>query len=43
LARFDFRQEAFLGDDYPRRSREWVTDWYYYVFSKEGEAGELCA
>ncbi len=43
LARFDFRQVAVLGDDYPRRSRELVTDWYYYVFSKESAAGELCA
>ncbi len=22
------------GDDYPRRSRAYVTDWYYYVFRK---------
>ena len=43
LARFDFRQVTVLGDDYPRRSRELVTDWYYYVFSKESAAGELCA
>ena len=43
LARFDFRQLALLGDDYPRRSRELVTDWYYYVLSKESAAGELCA
>ena len=43
LARFDFRQVAVLGDDYPRRSREFVTDWYYYVFAKESAAGELCA
>jgi ubiquinone/menaquinone biosynthesis C-methylase UbiE len=44
LARFDFRQAAVQGDDYPRHSRELVTDWYYYVFSKaEGAAGELCA
>jgi SAM-dependent methyltransferase len=43
LARFDFRQAAVLGDDYPRRSRELVTDWYYYVFCKASAAGELCA
>ncbi|MGA9814533.1 MAG: methyltransferase domain-containing protein [Terriglobales bacterium] len=43
LARFDFRQIAVLGDDYPRRSGELVTDWYYYVFAREGAAGELCA
>ena len=43
LAWFDFRQMALLGDDHPRRSRELVTDWYYYVFPKESAAGELCA
>ena len=24
------------GDDYPRRSGLYVTDWYYYVFRKPG-------
>lgn len=43
LARFEFRQLALLGDDYPRRSGKLVTDWYYYVFSKDSAAGELCA
>jgi hypothetical protein len=23
-----------MGDDYPRASRVFLTDWYYYVFSK---------
>ena len=44
LTRFNFRQEAVLGDDYPQRSHELVTDWYYYVFTKaENAAGEPCA
>ncbi len=29
-----------LGDDYPRVSRRYVTDWYYYVFLKSGATGE---
>jgi hypothetical protein len=29
---FEFLRLA--GDDYPRRSRAYVTDWYYYVFRK---------
>jgi SAM-dependent methyltransferase len=32
--RFGFRSETVLGDDYPKCSHEFVTDWYYYVFSK---------
>ncbi len=32
-----------MGDDYPRRSRELVTDWYYYVLKKERSTGESCA
>jgi ubiquinone/menaquinone biosynthesis C-methylase UbiE len=44
LTRFNFRQEALLGDDHPQRSHELITDWYYYVFIKaENAAGELCA
>ncbi len=44
LSRFGFRQETLLGDDHPRRSHEWVTDWYYYVFIKnENQAGGPCA
>ena len=30
--RFQFLRVA--GDDYPQRSRAYVTDWYYYVFQK---------
>jgi SAM-dependent methyltransferase len=40
LAGFNFRLLRVLGDDYPRISRPYVTDWYYYVFSKIGVAGE---
>jgi len=28
------------GDDYPRASHPYVTDWYYYVFSKSEATGE---
>jgi len=34
LGAFGFRLLHVLGDDYPRTSRLYVTDWYYYVFSK---------
>jgi SAM-dependent methyltransferase len=34
LARFGFRPLRVLGDDYPRTSYRYVTDWYYYVFSR---------
>lgn len=29
-----FRVERVLGDDYPRPSSMYATDWYYYVFTK---------
>ena len=29
-----FQFVRFAGDDYPRQSRAYVTDWYYYVFQK---------
>lgn len=34
VSRFGFRPLRVLGDDYPRTSHSYVTDWYYYVFSK---------
>jgi ubiquinone/menaquinone biosynthesis C-methylase UbiE len=34
LSEFDFELVTFRGDDYPRTSRAFFTDWYYYVFSK---------
>jgi ubiquinone/menaquinone biosynthesis C-methylase UbiE len=38
------RLETLLGDDHPKRSHKFVTDWYYYVFRKvESAAGEFCA
>jgi SAM-dependent methyltransferase len=41
--RFGFRLETVLGDDYPKRSHEFVTDWYYYVFSKaESPVSQPC-
>jgi ubiquinone/menaquinone biosynthesis C-methylase UbiE len=32
-----FRPECILGDDYPRSSHPYATDWYYYVFVKPCE------
>jgi ubiquinone/menaquinone biosynthesis C-methylase UbiE len=45
LQRQGFRCEEVVGDDYPQASGEFVTDWYYYVFSKPNSAGsgENCA
>ena len=40
LGEFGFRLLRVLGDDYPRASRRYVTDWYYYVFSKTGATGK---
>lgn len=37
---FGFRSLRVLGDDYPRTGHRWVTDWYYYVFSKSSLPGE---
>ena len=34
LEQHGFRCLRFAGDDYPRQSRAYVTDWYYYVFQK---------
>lgn len=31
---FDFRPLRVLGDDYPRASHRYVTDWYYYVLTR---------
>jgi ubiquinone/menaquinone biosynthesis C-methylase UbiE len=36
LHNFGFQTLRMLGDDYPKPSRLFVTDWYYYVFSKTG-------
>ena len=44
LTRFGFRQQACLGNEHPKSSPEFLTDWYYYVFVKgESAAGEPCA
>ncbi len=44
LAQFDFRREALLGNEHPKGSHEFLTDWYYYVFVKaENAAEEPCA
>ena len=34
LQQHGFQLLRFTGDDYPRHSRPYVTDWYYYVFQK---------
>jgi SAM-dependent methyltransferase len=34
LERQGFQFLRLAGNDYPRRSRAYVTDWYYYVFEK---------
>jgi hypothetical protein len=39
LERFGFRLLGALGDDHPHVSRLYITDWYYYVFSKTGATG----
>ena len=39
-----FQFLRLAGDDYPRRSRAYVTDWYYYVFRKAETSGSArCA
>jgi SAM-dependent methyltransferase len=45
LQKQPFQFLKVLGDDYPRVSRKYITDWYYYVFSKSDPAGhgETCA
>ena len=37
---FGFQRLRVLGDDYPRAGGRYVTDWYYYVFSKTAARGE---
>jgi ubiquinone/menaquinone biosynthesis C-methylase UbiE len=34
LTKFDFHLVKLMGDDYPRITRPFLTDWYYYVFLK---------
>jgi len=44
LEQHGFRFLRFTGDDYPRHSRAYVTDWYYYVFQKaETSVSSPCA
>ncbi len=40
VGRLGFLLRRVLGDDYPRVSNRYVTDWYYYVFSKSEVTGE---
>jgi len=34
LNQFDFQLLRVMGDDYPQTSHTFLTDWYYYVFTK---------
>jgi SAM-dependent methyltransferase len=34
LTAFDFQLVRLMGDDYPRVSHAFLTDWYYFVFTK---------
>jgi len=45
LQKQQFRLLRVLGDDYPHVSREYVTDWYYYVFLRSNPVanGGTCA
>lgn len=45
LAALDFQLITCVGDDYPRRSRIFVSDWFYYVFTNRNRHSmeELCA
>ena len=46
LMKSDFQLVDFLGDDYPRASNLFVTDWYYYVFRKKDNQStgrQVCA
>jgi SAM-dependent methyltransferase len=40
LGELGFQLRQVLGNDYPTASRRFVTDWYYYVFSKTRANGE---
>lgn len=40
LSALGFHLLRVLGDDYPQVSHLYITDWYYYVFSKTGTTGE---
>ena len=40
LGGLGYRMLRVQGDDFPRVSRPYMTDWYYYVFSKTGVTGE---
>ena len=37
-----FQLVIYRGDDFPRSSGQFVTDWYYYVFAKTS-TGEECS
>ena len=41
-AAFHLHPVRILGEDYPRSSHPYLTDWYYYVFTKAREVIEPC-
>jgi SAM-dependent methyltransferase len=41
LQQHGFQLLRVTGDDFPRRSRRYVTDWYYYVFQKADTSPSL--
>jgi ubiquinone/menaquinone biosynthesis C-methylase UbiE len=41
LEQHGFQLLRFTGDDYPRHSRPYLTDWYYYVFQKAETSSSL--
>lgn len=45
VSQFGFRLQMLAGDDYPRKSGSFTTDWYYYVFQKPSVPanGVMCA
>jgi ubiquinone/menaquinone biosynthesis C-methylase UbiE len=43
VSSFGLQLKAQLGEDYPRPSHEFITDWYYYVFTKAEAVRESCA
>jgi ubiquinone/menaquinone biosynthesis C-methylase UbiE len=38
---YGFQMLQVLGDDYPRVSRRYITDWYYYVFAKRSGGEQI--
>jgi len=37
-----FQVETYMGDDYPKKSGIFVTDWFYYAFRKPALSEKTC-